>query len=265
MRGVHSAVDEIRRNVFTEVARLAYEGGDLKRVDMIPYTIVPGEVARHRHDVFLERAIVQERVRLALGMSLQPAGEQTPVSAGIQEAAAADDKYFEEPLVNIISFACNACPPKQIRITDSCQGCISHPCMNVCPKDAIQCMYDEAPSILNYKIAEYTKAVVDGRSCFHVSLVMDVSPNCDCHGENDVPIVPNVGMFASFDPVALDQACIDAVLAQPKMPNSVIGSGEACKCEDHFKAAHPDTDWEAALIHSEKIGLGSREYELVKI
>ena len=66
-------------------------------------------------------------------------------------------------------------------------------------------------------------------------------------------------------PDTLDQACIDAVLAQPKMPNSVIGSGEACKCEDHFKAAHPDTDWEAALIHSEKIGLGSREYELVKI
>ena len=147
--------------------------------------------------------------------------------------------------------------------TDKCVGCAR--CLAVCPKDAIQCMYDEAPSILNYKIAEYTKAVVDGRPCFHVSLVMDVSPNCDCHGENDVPIVPNVGMFASFDPVALDQACIDAVLAQPKMPNSVIGSGEACQCEDYFKAAHPDTDWEAALIHSEKIGLGSREYELVKI
>ena len=147
--------------------------------------------------------------------------------------------------------------------TDKCVGCAR--CLAVCPKDAIQCLYDEAPSILNCKIAEYTKAVVDGRPCFHVSLVMDVSPNCDCHGENDVPIVPNVGMFASFDPVALDQACIDAVLAQPKMPNSVIGSGEACQCEDHFKAAHPDTDWEAALIHSEKIGLGSREYELVKI
>ena len=87
MRGVHSAVDEIRRNVFTEVARLAYEGGDLKRVDMIPYTIVPGEVARHRHDVFLERAIVQERVRLALGMSLQPAGEQTPLSAGCRHGS----------------------------------------------------------------------------------------------------------------------------------------------------------------------------------
>lgn len=136
MRGVHSAVDEIRRNVFTEVARLAYEGGDLSRVDMIPYKIVPGEVAKHRSDVFLERAIVEERVRLALGMNLQPADEQAPLSARIHEADT-DQKYFEEPLVNIIPFACNACPPKQIRITDSCQGCISHPCMNVCPKDAI--------------------------------------------------------------------------------------------------------------------------------
>ncbi len=136
MRGVHSAVDDIRRNVFTEVARLAYEDGDLSRVDEIPYKMIQGEVAKHRHDVFLERAIVQERLRLALGMNLQSAEEQMPISASIQEAAT-DQKYFEEPLVNIIPFACNACPPKQIRITDSCQGCISHPCMNVCPKDAI--------------------------------------------------------------------------------------------------------------------------------
>ena len=146
---------------------------------------------------------------------------------------------------------------------DRCVGCGR--CIAVCPKDAVRIDWDETTTNLNCKIAEYTKAVVDGRPCFHISLVIDVSPNCDCHAENDMAIVPNVGMFASFDPVALDQACIDAVLAQPKMPNSVIGSGEACQCEDHFKAAHPDTDWEAALIHSEKIGLGSREYELVKI
>ena len=137
MRGVHSAVDDIRRNVFTEVARLAYEGGDYSRIDLIPYKIVPGEVARHRHDVFLERAIVQERLRLAVGLPLQPVDVRAPASAGIQEAAAADDKFFEEPLVNIITFACNACPPKQVRVTDCCQGCISHPCMAVCPKDAI--------------------------------------------------------------------------------------------------------------------------------
>lgn len=134
MRGVHSAVDDIRRRVFTEVAHLAYEGGDLTRVNLIPYKMIQGDVAEHRHDVFLERAIVKERVRLALGMSMM--GDQLPISATINEAAT-DQKYFENPLVNIIPFACNACPPKQIRITDSCQGCISHPCMNVCPKDAI--------------------------------------------------------------------------------------------------------------------------------
>lgn len=136
MRGVHSAVDDIRRNVFTEVARLAYEGDDYKQVDMIPYKIVPGEVAHHRHDVFLERAIVSARLKLALGMDLDPNGPSAPISANIQDAAT-DQKYFNEPLVNIIPYACNACPPKQVRITDSCQGCISHPCMNVCPKDAI--------------------------------------------------------------------------------------------------------------------------------
>ena len=141
MRGVHSAVDDIRREVFKEVALLAYEGGDLSRVNMIPYKMIPGEVAKHRADVFLERAIVKERIRLALGLNMQDPNNQLPISATIAEmdemGDAASKKHFEKPLVNIIPFACNACPPKQIRITDSCQGCISHPCQNVCPKDAI--------------------------------------------------------------------------------------------------------------------------------
>ena len=136
MRGVHSIVDDIRRNVFEEVARLGYEDDDLNRVDSIPYKLVPGEIAKHRHSVFEERAVVAARVRLALGMDLYPKGPQKSLSAMIREAAT-DKKYFEEPLVNIIPYACNACPPKQVRITDSCQGCISHPCMNVCPVDAI--------------------------------------------------------------------------------------------------------------------------------
>ena len=136
MRGVHSAVDDIRRTVFTEVARLAYESDDLTQVDMIPYKMIQGEIAHHRHDVFLERAVVAARVRLALGMDINPKGPRMPLSALIREAAT-DQKYFEEPLVNIIPYACNACPPKQIRITDSCQGCISHPCMNICPVDAV--------------------------------------------------------------------------------------------------------------------------------
>ena len=148
--------------------------------------------------------------------------------------------------------------------TDKCVGCGR--CLAVCPKDAIDCLYDEAPTILNKKIAEYTKAVVDGRPCFHVSLVIDISPNCDCHGENDVPIAPDVGMFASFDPVALDQACADAVVSQPPMPGSVLfDEGCDCSCGDIFKAAHPDTHWQSCLEHAERLGLGSRKYELIKI
>ena len=148
--------------------------------------------------------------------------------------------------------------------TDKCVGCAR--CLAICPKDAIASRDDEAPAILNKKIAEYTKAVVDGRPCFHVSLVLDVSPNCDCHAENDAPIVPNVGMFASFDPVALDQACADAVLAQTPFRNSAVYD-EGCNCSDQdvFHAVHPDTEWQVCLEHAEKLGLGTREYELVKI
>ena len=150
--------------------------------------------------------------------------------------------------------------------TDKCVGCAR--CLAICPKDAITSHQDEAPAILNKKIAEYTKAVVDGRPCFHIALALDISPNCDCHGENDAPIAPNVGMFASFDPVALDQACADAVSAQPAMPNSVLFD-EKCGCDrsqsDLLIANHPDTDWKVCVEHAEKLGLGSRQYELIKI
>ena len=145
---------------------------------------------------------------------------------------------------------------------NKCVGCGR--CIGVCPMDAVTPYYDEAADVMNRKIAEYTKAVVDGRPCFHISLVVDVSPNCDCHAENDVPIVPNVGMFASFDPVALDQACVDAVNAMPANPASELGT-HTCGCGDHFHTVHPDTNWPAALEHGEKLGIGSREYELIKI
>ena len=136
MRGVHSAIDDLRRDVFAEVARLAYEGGDYSRIDEIPYKIVPGETAKYRDNVFRERAVVVERLRLACGLPLRTAAEFGPASKGIEEASI-PEKYYEPPLVNIIPFACNACPEKEIRISSNCQGCVSRPCMNVCPKHAI--------------------------------------------------------------------------------------------------------------------------------
>ena len=95
-----------------------------------------------------------------------------------------------------------------------CAGCGR--CIGVCPKDAIEPGEDETFENLNGKIAEYAKAVVDGRPSFHISIVNQVSPNCDCHPESDAAIVPDVGMFASFDPVAIDVACADAVNRQPE-------------------------------------------------
>lgn len=143
-----------------------------------------------------------------------------------------------------------------------CVGCGR--CIAVCARNAITVNFDESHTNLSRKISEYTKAVVVGRPCFHISLVIDVSPNCDCHAENDAAIVPNVGMFASFDPVALDMACVDAVNTQPILRGSAADIGD-CHDQDHFHCIHPDTDWMSCLEHAEKLGLGTREYELIKI
>ena len=143
-----------------------------------------------------------------------------------------------------------------------CTGCGR--CINVCPMHAIHADYAIANELLNCKIAEYAKAVVDGRPSCHSALAVDVSPCCDCPTFSDVPIVPNVGMFASFDPVALDTACADMINVQPVNPNSVIAH-EHDHPHDHFTAAHPDTDWRAAVEHGEAIGLGTTHYELVTV
>ncbi len=145
-----------------------------------------------------------------------------------------------------------------------CVGCGY--CIAYCPKEAIMTKWDEAKPVMNKKIAEYTKAVLAGKPNFHISMVIDVSPECDCDSCNDVPVIPDVGMFASFDPVALDQACVDAANAQPVVPGSAADAPEAHEHgHDVFRIVHPDTDWEAGLIHAEKIGLGTREYELVTV
>ena len=148
---------------------------------------------------------------------------------------------------------------------EHCVGCGR--CLGACNFDAIVFDSDDAVELLNYRMAEYAKAVVDGRPCFHISLVVDVSPNCDCHGENDAPILPNLGMFASFDPLALDQACADACLAADPMPGSQLSDHLADPHfhdhHDHFKNSTPESEWKSCLEHAEKIGLGSRDYELI--
>ncbi len=136
MRGIPSLITDIRKKVFTEVARMAYAGGDYSHAEELPYVIVPGDQPLHRESVFLERAIAGERVRLAMGLGVRPVQTRTLMTDGM-DAAAVAEQYYEPPLINIIPYACHACPTNQYRVTESCQNCLAASCQKVCPKDAI--------------------------------------------------------------------------------------------------------------------------------
>ena len=137
MRGIPSLITDIRKKVFTEVARMAYAGGDYTKANDLPYIIVPGDRPLHRESVFLERAIAGERVRLAMGLSLRPADGRHLVTEGMDHAAIAE-QYYEPPLINIIPYACHACPTNQYKVTKYCQNCLARSCEKVCPKGAIE-------------------------------------------------------------------------------------------------------------------------------
>lgn len=148
---------------------------------------------------------------------------------------------------------------------DKCKGCGR--CIGACAFDAIENNNEDAPQLLGRKMAEYTSAVISGRPSFHISLITDVSPNCDCHGENDAPILPDIGMLASFDPVALDQACVDLCQKAEPIRNSQLGDNMAKEhFHDHGDVWHnsnPNVSWAETLEHAQKIGVGTRDYELI--
>lgn len=145
---------------------------------------------------------------------------------------------------------------------EKCVGCGR--CIGVCNFNAVINEIDAGSRDLNCRMAEYAKAVLDGRPHFHVSVVNQVSPYCDCHGENDAAVVPDIGMFASFDPVALDKACIDAVNAAPIIAGSVLSERDHTH-HDHFTDVHPTTDWRSQIDHAVRIGLGSADYDLIRM
>jgi uncharacterized Fe-S center protein len=149
---------------------------------------------------------------------------------------------------------------------EKCTGCGQ--CIAVCQYDSARVVWQNSSEIVSKRVSEYAFAVVKDKPSFHINFIMDVSPDCDCWGYNDYPIVPGIGIAASFDPVALDQASADLVNAAPALPGSRICDNHNhgdMKGSDKFSMAHPDTFWQAGLEHAGKIGLGTREYELIEV
>ena len=221
-------------------------------------------------DVFISLNHFKGHESAGFGGALKNIGMGCGSRAGKMEQHNAGKPHVEQKRCVGCKVCTTICAHSAITVEDrkavidhsKCVGCGR--CIAVCARNAITINFDESHTNLSRKMAEYAKAVVDGRPCFHISLVIDVSPNCDCRAENDAAIVPNVGMFASFDPVALDMACVDAVNAQPPLRDTAADAGD-CHDHDYFHRIHPDTDWMSCLEHAEKLGLGTREYELVKI
>ena len=136
MRGIKTSKSRIRKTIFTEVAKMAYEGWDVKKFENLPYKIIKGDVAQYRDSVFVEREVVAERLRAAMGLSLRDFNDFSSICEGVDESIV-DEKYYEPPLIDIIKFACNRCPEKRVYVTDACQNCLEHPCVEVCPKQAV--------------------------------------------------------------------------------------------------------------------------------
>lgn len=148
--------------------------------------------------------------------------------------------------------------------SDRCVGCGR--CITICEPQAIRIQWNEESRLVMKKMAEYALGAVTGKTGrqLYVNFITQVSPACDCYGYSDAPIVPDLGILASTDPVALDQACADLVNQAFGLPDTALRSGHE-PGGDKFRGIHPRIDWEVQLEHAEKMGLGRRAYELIQL
>lgn len=161
MRGIYTNITKIRRTIFKEVADIAYNEIDLDVVDHLHYKMLPKETPTYRNNVFMERAVVKERLRLAFGLPIRESGDYTSISQSIREMPAVS-KPFTKDLVSVISVACNACPENSFVVSSGCRGCLAHPCTEVCPVGAVV-MVDGLSKIDNDK-------------CIHCGKCKDICP-----------------------------------------------------------------------------------------
>ena len=258
-------------------------GDGLKGTDDVDVPVPGGEYCKVAHigravmdaDIFISLSHFKGHEATGFGGCIKNIGMGCGSRAGKTDQHAAGKPTVSERMCRGCRLCARECGSDAISYEggkahidqDKCVGCGR--CIGGCNFDAIYARQDNANEVLDCKMAEYTKAVLTGRPHFHVSIVRDISPLCDCHNCNDVPILPDVGMFASFDPVALDQACVDACLRNEALPNTQLTDNLARPgfkdLGDPFRNTTPESCWEEQLIHGEKIGLGTREYELLEM
>lgn len=260
-------------------------GDGLKGTDDVLVPVSGGEYVKEAKigraimdaDVFISLTHFKGHEATGFGGAIKNIGMGCGSRAGKTEQHSSGKPKIDEALCRGCLACLKACAnnglefdhtARKMRVSlENCVGCGR--CLGACNFDAIAFDFNAAVEMLNRRMAEYAKAVVDGRPCFHISLVVDVSPNCDCHGENDVPILPDLGMFVSFDPLALDQACVDACIKAEPLPGSQLANNLAkpgfVDRNDHFTNSRPESEWRSCLEHAEKIGLGTRNYELIRL
>ncbi|MEN6480220.1 MAG: DUF362 domain-containing protein [Anaerolineales bacterium] len=260
-------------------------GDGLKGTDDVAVPVVGGEYVKEARigraimdaDVFISLTHFKGHELTGFGGTIKNIGMGSGSRAGKKEQHSSGKPHIDQELCRGCRKCQRECANDALEFDaarrkmsvnqENCVGCGR--CLGACNFDAISFQNDAANEMLNRRMAEYAKAVVDGRPCFHISLIVDVSPYCDCHGENDAPILPDLGMFASFDPLALDQACVDACLRAKPFAGSILSDNMAqadfVDHHDHFINTTPESEWRSCLEHAEKIGLGTRDYELIVV
>ena len=225
-------------------------------------------------DVFISMNHFKGHEQAGFGGALKNIGMGSAAAPGKLELHSSSQPIIEESLCTSCGQCVKYCASDAIHLNEKkkaaidsvkCVGCGQ--CVAVCQFDAAQPVWDNSADIMNYKIAEYSMAVLKDKPNFHINFIMDVSPNCDCWNCNDAAIVPNIGIAASFDPVALDKACADMITKSGANTNTILNTHKLGELQDvdKFKMIHPNTDWLAGLKYAEEIGLGSLNYELITI
>jgi uncharacterized Fe-S center protein len=147
--------------------------------------------------------------------------------------------------------------------TAVCIGCAE--CIVVCPSKAIKFEWSESGVAVQEKIAEHAAGVLArkrGKAGF-INFLVDIAPQCDCYPFSDASVVPDIGILASLDPVAIDKASADLINSQPGVPGTALKATEAGA--DKLRSLYPELDWTVQIRHAEEMGLGSSEYDLVRV